>query len=166
MSDIRVGPVNDYCGECGGGNDGYGPVEHYRGCSHATAESPENPFVAARNAPAVSAPERVLSVEEAIHIEQRLRRAKDAGLNATMTDVAEGLAMCATVTTLRHQLAAAERERERLRLNLAEIAQSGVEHDDPRIGYVTVQIDRPLWDAMHQTLHSPRVPVTPTPENK
>jgi hypothetical protein len=31
---------------------------------------------------------------------------------------------------------------------LREVAQSGIEFDDERIGYVTVQIDRATWDAL------------------
>ncbi len=27
--------------------------------------------------------------------------------------------------------------------------ECGVEHDDPRIGYVTVQISRPMWDELN-----------------
>lgn len=35
---------------------------------------------------------------------------------------------------------------------LAEVAHSGVEHDDPRLDYVTVQIDRRAWDAIQQAV--------------
>ena len=28
------------------------------------------------------------------------------------------------------------------------VAESGIEHEDPRIDYLTVQIDRPAWDAI------------------
>jgi hypothetical protein len=35
-----------------------------------------------------------------------------------------------------------------LRVVLASVAASGVELDDPRIGYVTVQIYRATWDAV------------------
>jgi hypothetical protein len=31
---------------------------------------------------------------------------------------------------------------------LREVAGAGVEHEDPRVGYVTVQIDRATWDAL------------------
>lgn len=31
---------------------------------------------------------------------------------------------------------------------LSDVATSGVEFDDPRIGYVTVQIDRETWEAL------------------
>jgi len=41
-------------------------------------------------------------------------------------------------------------EVERLKALLREVAQSGVEHDDPRIGYLTVQIDRVTWEALQQ----------------
>jgi len=33
----------------------------------------------------------------------------------------------------------------RLRALLAEAAKSGVEHNDPRLDYVVVQIDRAVW---------------------
>jgi hypothetical protein len=35
-----------------------------------------------------------------------------------------------------------------LRDLLADVATSGVEFDDPRIGYVSVQIDRETWEAL------------------
>lgn len=31
---------------------------------------------------------------------------------------------------------------------LAHIRNPGVEHDDPRVGYVTVQIDRDVWESL------------------
>lgn len=31
---------------------------------------------------------------------------------------------------------------------LRDVAQAGVEFDDPRVGYVTVQIDRETWEAL------------------
>lgn len=37
----------------------------------------------------------------------------------------------------------------RLRGLLDEVRASGVEQDDPRIGYVTVRIDRETWDALN-----------------
>lgn len=47
-------------------------------------------------------------------------------------------------------------ENERLRELLREVSCSGVEHDDERIGYITVQIDRATWKELLQ-LHERKV---------
>lgn len=49
------------------------------------------------------------------------------------------------VERLRADAAAVRAERDRYREALREVAASGVEFDDARVGYVTVQIDRPTW---------------------
>ena len=38
---------------------------------------------------------------------------------------------------------------------LAEVALSGVEHDDERLDYVTVQIDRGLWELIQMQRGTP-----------
>jgi hypothetical protein len=35
---------------------------------------------------------------------------------------------------------------------LKEVSLSGIEHDDERLGYVTVQINRDLWEAIKKEL--------------
>lgn len=49
---------------------------------------------------------------------------------------------------------------------LLEVAQSGVEFDDPRIDYVTVQIDRVTWDALRALLSAPPAGGPPAPETE
>jgi hypothetical protein len=44
--------------------------------------------------------------------------------------------------------ARALRGAEEARALLREVAGSGVEQDDPRLDYVTVQMDRATWDAL------------------
>ena len=41
----------------------------------------------------------------------------------------------------------AERERDEARLVIREFLASGVEHDDPRMDYITMQVDRVTIDA-------------------
>ena len=47
-------------------------------------------------------------------------------------------------------LAQVTAERDRLRELIGNIRDCGVEHDDPRLRYVTVQIDRSLWEQVHE----------------
>lgn len=47
------------------------------------------------------------------------------------------------------------RENERLRELMREVAGSGVEFEDPRVGYVVVQIDRPTWDEVRDVHGGP-----------
>jgi len=73
----------------------------------------------------------------------RHSQSEDAGRWIRHRKVVEG-----DLVTIRHAIAVlADRdaENERLRELLAEVAASGVEMDDPRIGYVVVQIDRKTW---------------------
>jgi len=44
---------------------------------------------------------------------------------------------------------------QRLRGLLREVANSGVEHNDPRLGWVSVQIDRNTWNAMNPWREEP-----------
>jgi len=41
---------------------------------------------------------------------------------------------------------------ERLEALLREVSTAGVELDDPRIGYLTVQLDRVTWDEIEEAL--------------
>ena len=43
-------------------------------------------------------------------------------------------------------------ERESLKDLLKEVSLSGVEHNDIRLDYLTVQIDRSLWEAIKKEL--------------
>lgn len=38
---------------------------------------------------------------------------------------------------------------------VCDVGASGVEHDDPRLGYVTVQIDRDVWNRVREVVAHP-----------
>jgi hypothetical protein len=64
---------------------------------------------------------------------------------------------CAACMQREGRLRALTEESERMRDLLREIAASGVEFEDPRIDYVTVQVDRETWTALGQWKAEPRL---------
>ena len=66
-----------------------------------------------------------------------------------MSSMAQGEweAYCQTLRELTQRAKRAERERDEARLVIREFLASGVEHDDPRMDYITMQVDRVTIDA-------------------
>jgi len=68
--------------------------------------------------------------------------------NACNSDWLEAKATAERVRkTATEQIEKAERERDEARLVIREFLASGVEHDDPRMDYITMQVDRVTIDA-------------------
>lgn len=68
-------------------------------------------------------------------------------------DEARGMRDAEYVRRIAHQQAcdAAEVELSALRAQVAGLRESAVEFDDPRVGYVTIQVDRATWTALRAT---------------
>ena len=56
------------------------------------------------------------------------------------------------IMTLETRIAELERERDRMRELLREIACSGVTFSDERVGYVEVQIGREVWEELRREM--------------